>query len=205
LAARGAVPRHLDPLTIETTLSSIAGARLTFARRSKETIMAIASDYKYMRDSGPPPRFEEAFAFKHILNLVDSDAAFLKEKRALDKHSERVDKAQTNTNRAYAQAMNRFNTPATTAQFETILEPVEAQTKPEYNTERSGQRSYYLRVERGWKFERIDNNFAAPNYTKYEAVLRAQFTSPRQANMSCMGQPGVVNHWDQTQNQTWFG
>ena len=60
-------------------------------------------------------------------------------------------------------------------------------------------------VVRGWKFERIDNNFLAPNATKYEAALRAQFTTPRIANMSCMQQQGVVNHWDAAQNQAWFG
>ena len=51
----------------------------------------------------------------------------------------------------------------------------------------------------------IDNDNKAPNYTKYEAQLVAQFTTRRRANMSCMGAQGVVNHWDQLQNRTWFG
>jgi hypothetical protein len=168
--------------------------------------MPIANDYKYMRNTGPTPRFEEAFAFKHILNAEDSNTGFLKLANPLDKNGDRANLQYliTNTDHAYAQAMNRFNTQATTAQFETILEPTVVQPKPRVE-DKSGLRTYYLDVTRGWKFERIDNNFAAPNFTKYEAVLRAEFSTPRVAKMSCMGQQGVVNHWDQAQNLNWFG
>jgi hypothetical protein len=167
--------------------------------------MTIATDYKNMRNSGKTPRFEEAFAFKHILNAEDS-AAFLSNENPLDKHGNRVTDAMLNTDRAYTQAMNRFNTPAVTATNETILEPVENPPRVIWQDDpRSGKRTYTLPVQRGWKFTRIENDNKAPNYTKCEAQLVAQFTSQRTANMSCMGTPGVVNHWDQLQNQMWFG
>ena len=167
--------------------------------------MTIATDYKNMRNSGKTPRFEEAFAFKHILNAEDS-AAFLSNENPLDKHGNRVTDAMTNTDRAYTQAINRFNTHAVTTAIETILEPVDDPPRvTPVDDPKSGKRTYTLWVERGWKFTRIDNDNKAPNYTKYEAQLAAQFTSRRTANMSCMETPGVVNHWDQLQNQVWFG
>lgn len=166
--------------------------------------MTIATDYKYMKNSGAAPRFEEAFAFKHILNAEDSNTSFLKSTQPLDKSGNRVTVSIANTDRAYAQAMNRFNTQGVTASFDTILEPTTITPRPHY-VDKNGHRSYHLAVERGWKFERIENNFRPPNNTKYEAVLRAQFSSPRVAIMSCMGSPGVVNHWDQSENMAWFG
>ncbi|WP_108259610.1 hypothetical protein [Mangrovicoccus ximenensis] len=167
--------------------------------------MAIATDYKYMKNAGKPPRFEEAFAFKHILNDTDSNPDFLSERRPLDKNGARLGLAGLiqNTGRAYAQAMNRFNTSSASAAFDTILECETITPRPTY-ADLHGQRKYYLPVERGWKFERIENAFSPPNHTRYEAVLRAQFSSNRVANMSCMGSPGVVNHWDQADNMAWF-
>jgi hypothetical protein len=166
--------------------------------------MTIATDYKYMKNTGATPRFEEAFAFKHILNATDSDTSFLKLTQPLDRNGGRVRVAQTNTDRAYAQAMNRFNTHGVTAATDTILEPKVDPPRPTRIQENGGQVSYTLAVLRGWKFERIDNDHKAPNFTKYEAVLRAQFSTERTAKMSCMGQQGVVNHWDQAQNMAWF-
>ncbi len=168
--------------------------------------MTIASDYKNMRNTGKTPRFEEAFAFKHILNAEDS-AAFLANENPLDKNGARITTGLIpNTARAYTQAMNRFNTPGATAANETILEPAENPPRVIWQDDpRSGQRTYHMPVERGWKFVRVENDMKAPNFTKYEAQLAAQFTSRRDAKMSCMGTPGVVNHWDQLQNQTWFG
>jgi hypothetical protein len=167
--------------------------------------MTIATDYKNMRDSGKTPRFEQAFAFKHILNAEDS-ATFLANENPLDKNGKRVTDAIPNTDRAYTQAMNRFNTQGVSTSTETILEPVEDPPRAIWHDDpRSGKRTYTLPVQRGWKFTRIDNDNKAPNYTKYEAQLAAQFSSPRVANMSCMGTPGVVNHWDQLQNSMWFG
>lgn len=170
--------------------------------------MVIATDYKFMKNIGQPPRFEEAFAFKHILNALDSDTTFLKVTRPLDKDGARIAEGtalQLNTDRAYAQAMNRFNTAGVSTQHETLLECTENPPRPHHIDAKGGLRSYHLKVERGWKFERVENNHAAPNFTKYEAILRAQFYSARVANMSCMGAPGVVNHWDQGINQAWFG
>ena len=170
--------------------------------------MVIATDYKYMKNLGQPPRFEEAFAFKHILNAVDSDTSFLKVTRPLDKNGVRIEPTtalQTNTDRAYAQAMNRFNTAGVSTMHETILEGAVDPPRPHSVDAIGGIRSYHFNVERGWKFERVENNFAAPNFTKYEAMLRSQFYQPRVANMSCKGAPGVVNHWDQGINQAWFG
>ena len=165
----------------------------------------IATSYKYMKNTGATPRFEEAFAFKHILNAVDSaNEGFLAEERAL-KRGKRVDDV-TNTARAYTQAMNRFNTPGVSAAYDTILEPVVAEPRPKrIKNTRSGAVSYQLEVQRGWKFKRVENNRSAPNFTKYEAELVAVFSTPRVANLSCMEAGGVVNHWDQDQNQAWFG
>ncbi|MCA9062975.1 MAG: hypothetical protein KDA96_07945 [Planctomycetaceae bacterium] len=165
--------------------------------------MAVATDYSYMKDSGGTPRFSQAFAFKHILNGVDSaNNDFLAEAKPL-KNGQRID-GMTNTDCAYVQAMNRFNTSGVTAAYVTILEPVSHAPRPLREKLKSGSSQYTLQVERGWKFERIENNSKGPNYTKYEAVLVAQFGSRRVAVLSCMNQAGVVDHWDQTQNQTWF-
>ncbi|MFT7286547.1 MAG: hypothetical protein ACI87W_000653 [Halieaceae bacterium] len=164
----------------------------------------IATIYTYMKNAGAPPRFEEAFAFKHILNAVDG-ALFLSEARPMNRHGRR-EQGCTNTDHAYAQAMNRFNTSALTATVDTILEPTVANPRPQRKKDpRSGAATYWLQVQRGWKFERVPNNNAGPNYTKFEAKLVAVFSSLREAKMSCMGNGGVVNHWDQAQNQTWFG
>jgi len=144
--------------------------------------------------------------FKHILNAEDS-AGFLSNENPLNKEGERITSGLLlNTDRAYTQAMNRFNTPGVTTAVETILECVENPPRVIWEKDpRSGITTYHLPVERGWKFIRVDNDNRAPNYTKYEAQLAAQFKSRRDAKMSCMGTPGVVNHWDQLQNQTWFG
>lgn len=167
--------------------------------------MAIATDYRYMKNTGKTPRFEEAFAFKHILNAVDG-ALFLNNAIPLNRHSVRLAAGLIpNTDHAYTQAMNRFNTTGVTTTFETVLEAANDPPMPIWRDDpRSGTRTYHLPVMRGWKFTRKDNGMNGPNYTKYEAVLTAQFGTPREAKMSCTT-PGVVNHWDQAQNQTWFG
>jgi hypothetical protein len=170
--------------------------------------MVIATDYRYMKDSGAPPRFEEAFAFKHILNAVDSDPTFLMNRNPLDRDGERIlnnFNLMTNTVQAYAQAVNRFNTAGVSAAAVTILEAADDPPRPKAVTHVGGSRSFTLAVTRGWRFERVDNNFAGPNFLRYEARLRAQYSSPRVAKMSCMGSQGVVNHWDQAENLTWFG
>lgn len=170
--------------------------------------MAIAKNYKYMKNAGATPRFEEAFAFKHILNAEDS-ALFLANSNPLDKVGARLTVGTVgllpNSERAYTQAMNRFNTPGVTTTTETILEAADDPPKPMATKAKSGRVTYHLLVVRGWKFIRIDNNNQAPNHTKYEAQLAAQFTTRREANLSCMASPGVVNHWDQSQNGAWFG
>lgn len=169
--------------------------------------MVIATDYKYMKGTGAPPRFEEAFAFKHILNATDSDTTFLKAKLPLAKDGTRWPNQinlQTNSDRAYAQAMNRFNTTSVSSTAVTLLEVTEDPPRPKAVNLIGGAREYTLDVQRAWRFERVENNFAPPNYTKYEAKLTNQFTTPRVAKMSCMGTQGVVNHWEAADNMALF-
>ena len=105
--------------------------------------MVIATDYKFMKNIGQPPRFEEAFAFKHILNALDSDTSFLKVARPLDKDGVRIAEGtglQLNTDRAYAQAMNRFNTPGVSTTYETLLECTQDPPRPHHIDAVGGKR-----------------------------------------------------------------
>ena len=162
----------------------------------------IAANYAHMSNSGRTPRFSEDFAFKHVLNATDSAAGWLQDTNPLkNAEGERVTGAITNTSAAYAQAMSRFNS-GVSAGYDTVLEPTNDPPRPgALVEERGGTVRYHpFDVARGWQFQRVDNAGAAPNRTRYEAVLTKQLSSARTAKLSATNNDGVVNHWDQGSN-----
>lgn len=110
--ARGPQPAVEHGLGRVQRLAGNRAAGALVAAAGPDVQRVIAANYQYMSTGGKPPRFDPRFAFKHLLNQDDSDTTWLANTNPLDSKGERVTAAMTNTSEAYAQAMNRFNTPA---------------------------------------------------------------------------------------------
>lgn len=152
--ARGPQPAVEHGLGRVQRLAGNRAARALVAAAGPDVQRVIAANYQYMSTGGKPPRFDPRFAFKHLLNQDDSDTTWLANTNPLDSKGERVTAAMTNTSEAYAQAMNRFNTPAPPRHSTRSWSRPPIRPGPgRVVSEKGGTVRYYpFPVTRGWQF-----------------------------------------------------
>lgn len=172
------------------------------ARNESKNVLqkVVATGFKYMGKRKRGPRFTKDFATKHILNSIDSDLSSFNNTMPLNKDEVRVNSADEMTRRAYVQAMNRFNSPFGSATV-TIMEPTDLEPKPgDIESQNDGIFKRKFSFSNAWVFERVANDKAPPNYTRWEAKL--VFSRGKGvAKVSCMDGSNEVNHWNPALNK----